>query len=124
MPRLETAILTLSKFDCATTSPDQAEAIARTRKTTLSFITRHILTIEIIDEAALVYTPQNRIVDQILGFDGFRLRDGAFDVAQNCLDALLQRIGLARLYLLDDHLISFFGFIPILELHEIHNEPD
>src|SRR5580765_92924 len=123
MPRLETAIFTLSKVDCATTSPCQAEAIARTRKIILSFMTRQILTIKTIDEAALVYAPQNRVVDQILGFDGFRLWDGAFDVAQNCLDALLQRIGLARLYLLDNHLIGFLGFIPVLELHEIHNEP-
>src|SRR5205823_5212360 len=124
MPRLDTAILTLSRVDCATTWPYQPEAIARTRKITLRFMMRQILTIQIIDEAALVYAPQNRVVDQILGFDGFRLRDSAFDVAQDHLDALLGRIGLARLYLLDDHLIGFFRFIPIFELHEIHDEPD
>ena len=87
-------------------------------------MTRRILTIKAIDEPALIQAPHDRVVDQILGLGGFRLGDGALDIAQHRLDTFFERIGFARLDLLDDHLVTVLRFILIAEPQELFDQAD
>ena len=118
MPRLDTAILTsLHLRPCAVGDTEDE----RERNDDLH--RGHcFLTIERVDETALVQTPDDRVVDQLFRLYGFRLWDRSLDVAQYRFDGFFQRIGLARLHVANDHLITILDFILIPQLHELFDQ--